>query len=345
MTGLSDVERMRTSSRNPMVVNQHMILNSLKGYEKHYFIGGSLSWGNVRGVISNVDGLHIHEEQQYVNSPHNDVWGISDIHLANEVNDVLKKETEPFFAFVQLSGNHSPNTIPSENFGFTEIATMEKQKLIDYSFNGALNELNGQRFLDYSVKHLITLAKKEFYFDNTIFIFVGDHGLPRKAKHIHSAEQRFSTHTVHTPLVIYAPKLIKAKKIDYPVSEVDIMATIAGLSGQTYINTTMGRDILDKGFDKKEHYAFYMTHENNPRINLIGKEYIFRIRANGDNPQLFYYYFNGDNPQNIKNKYPNIAKNMENICRGIYESTRYIRFHNSSKQVKKYIEKNIKIKE
>jgi len=33
MTGLSDVERMKTSSRNPMVVGQHMIvLEQMYGY-------------------------------------------------------------------------------------------------------------------------------------------------------------------------------------------------------------------------------------------------------------------------------------------------------------------------
>ena len=58
-------------------------MNYLKDYEKFYFIGGSLSWGNIRGVIGNVDGIKTYEEQDYKNSPHNDVWGISDIHLAN----------------------------------------------------------------------------------------------------------------------------------------------------------------------------------------------------------------------------------------------------------------------
>ena len=336
MTGLTDVERMRTSSRNPMTVQQNMILNSLSDYEKFYFIGGSLSWGNIRGVVSNVDGLHKYEEADYKNSSRNDVWGISDVHLAGEVNDVLKKQTKPFFAFMQLSGNHSPNTIPDDNFGFKKETEISQDEYMKYAFDGGANDYDGQKFLDYSVKRLVELAKKEDYFDNTIFIFVGDHGLPKRADHMHKAEQVFETHTLHTPLIIYAPKLFKHQEVDYPVSEVDIMATIGGLSNQSYVNSTMGRDILGEDFDKKDHYAFYMTHENNPRINLIGKEYILRMRADGSEVELFSYYFN-DSPINISNDKSDISKKMKNICRGIYESTRYVRYNNSTDSVNKYL--------
>lgn len=332
MTGLPDVERMKTSSRNPMAVQNHMILNSLKGYEKHYFIGGSLSWGNVRGVVGNVDGIHTYEEQDYPNSPHNDVWGISDVHLANEVNTVLKKERKPFFAFVQFAGNHSPNTIPDENFGFKFSEDISKDELLKYGFDGKMDEFDGQRFLDHSVKHLITLAKKEAYFKNTIFIFIGDHGLNRRGDHMHEAEQTFETHTLHTPLIIYAPELIKHKSFDYPVSEVDMMATIAGLTGNSYVNTAIGRDILDKDFEKKAHYAFYLTHEENFRLNLIGKEYIFRMRGNGEDKGLFKYHYDKKD-ENLIDKHPELAKEMEGICKGIFESTRYTRFHNTSENV------------
>ncbi len=335
MTGSVDAERMKTSSRNPMIVEQNMILNSLKEYKKMYFIGGSLSWGNVRGVIGNVDGIISREEASY-ESPRNDVWGISDAHLAGEVNDVLKNEKEPFFAFVQLAGNHSPNTIPKENFGFVEPKKVSKEQLLKHSFDGLQNELDGQMFLDYSVKRLITLAQKEKYFDNTIFIFVGDHGLPRRADHLHKADEFYGSGSLHTPLVIYAPKLIKHRQVHYPVSEVDIMATIAGLTGKPYVNSTFGRDILDKNFDKKPHYTFFMTHEDNPTINLIGEKYIFRVRADGTDKRLFEYFFNKEN-DNLITQYPQIAKEMEDICRGIYENTRYTRYHNSTMNVENRI--------
>lgn len=333
MTGLVDAERMKTSSRNPMIVEQHMILNSLEDYKKFYFIGGSLSWGNVRGVIGNVDNLVTREEASY-ESPRNDVWGISDAHLVGEVHNTVKNLKEPFFAFVQLAGNHSPNTIPEENFGFEMPQTVDKETLLKHGFDGSQDELIGQKFLDHSVGRLIKLAKEEKYFDNTIFIFVGDHGLPRRADHIHRADMVYGTATLRTPLIIYAPKLLQHETIHYPVSEVDIMATIAGLSGTTYVNTTLGRDILDKDFSKKPHYAFFMTHENNPTIRLIGEEFILQMQADGSERKLFKYFFDKEN-EDLTAQYPEIANEMEKICRGIYETSRYTRYHNSKSDVQK----------
>jgi hypothetical protein len=49
VTGIPDVETHETASRNPLIVNQHTIINAFEGYEKLYFLGGSLNWGNVRG--------------------------------------------------------------------------------------------------------------------------------------------------------------------------------------------------------------------------------------------------------------------------------------------------------
>ncbi|QOY55222.1 sulfatase-like hydrolase/transferase [Candidatus Sulfurimonas marisnigri] len=338
MTGLTDVERMKTSTRNPMVVNQNMILNSLNDYEKFYFIGGSLSWGNIRGVISNVNDIHIYEEPNYKDSPSNDAaWGISDVHLVSEVNNIIKKVKKPFFAFVQLSGNHSPNTIPDENFGFEYPKNLSKEDMNKYSFSGGEDDFAGQKFLDHSVERFITLAKKEKYFDNTIFIFVGDHGLAKRGDHMHQAEQVFLTATLHTPLIIYAPKLIKHKEVDYPVSAVDIMATIGGLSGQKYINSTMGRDLLDKEFDEKAHYAYYMDHGSNPTLSLMGDEFIFRIQADGTKKRLYKYYYDKKD-ENLISIYPEVAKKMEKTCRGIFESTRYVRFNNSTADVEKCIE-------
>ncbi|NIP94180.1 MAG: sulfatase-like hydrolase/transferase, partial [Akkermansiaceae bacterium] len=50
-TGLPDVEPNKTSTRNPLIVNQHTLFNSFVGYEKFYFLGGSASWANIRALL------------------------------------------------------------------------------------------------------------------------------------------------------------------------------------------------------------------------------------------------------------------------------------------------------
>ncbi|HNM34898.1 MAG TPA: sulfatase-like hydrolase/transferase, partial [Chitinophagaceae bacterium] len=53
VTGIPDVQFNKTSSRNPATVNQHTIINDFNQHEKFYFLGGSSSWANIRGLLTN----------------------------------------------------------------------------------------------------------------------------------------------------------------------------------------------------------------------------------------------------------------------------------------------------
>ncbi len=95
----------------------------------------------------------------------------------SSANTVLKDVTQPFFAVIQTSGNHRPYTIPDDNEGF-EVWTAEDLpgEIQNYGF-ASIEELNSFRFMDHSIGHFIKIAKKEPYFDNTLFVFFGDHGI------------------------------------------------------------------------------------------------------------------------------------------------------------------------
>ncbi|MGQ9619346.1 MAG: LTA synthase family protein, partial [Candidatus Aminicenantia bacterium] len=117
LTGIPDVTEKRYASWHPELVDQHTIINYFEGYKKLFFIGGSASWGNIRGALSsNIYGLEIFEEG-FWRSPRLDVWGISDIDLFMEANEVLRETKEPFFAIILTSGNHRPFKIPKNSRG------------------------------------------------------------------------------------------------------------------------------------------------------------------------------------------------------------------------------------
>jgi hypothetical protein len=97
----------------------------------------------------------------------------------------------------------------------------------------------------------------------------------------------------------------------------------------------MGRDILDEDFQNKDHYMFFMTHGQNPTINLLGENYLFRIRGNGEDARLYSYYDEKTYSKNIINEHTEIANKMKNLTLGIYEQTRYTRYHNSTNLVEK----------
>src|SRR5690606_39215339 len=134
LTGIPDVEYPNTSSRNPAYVDQHSIINDFTGYEKFYFIGGSSSWANIRGLLTNnLSGLNLYEEEHF-KSESVDVWGISDKRLFLEANKVLKNQQKPFFAIIQTANNHRPYTIPDEDMPEFSLVEYPTDTLKQYGF-------------------------------------------------------------------------------------------------------------------------------------------------------------------------------------------------------------------
>jgi phosphoglycerol transferase MdoB-like AlkP superfamily enzyme len=195
-----------TSSRNPAAVDQHSIINDFQGYDKYYFLGGSTSWANIRGLLTdNIGGLRLYEQENY-SSPKVDVWGISDKNLFLEANKVLKNDAQPFFAVIQTADNHRPYTIPEEDRQTFRGVTAPMDSLRRYGFSSN-EEMNAFRYTDFGYRTFIEAASKEAYFRNTIFLFVGDHGIPGDAGPLFPrawTDQRLTAE--HVPLLIWAPE-------------------------------------------------------------------------------------------------------------------------------------------
>ncbi|MCB0385170.1 MAG: sulfatase-like hydrolase/transferase, partial [Bdellovibrionales bacterium] len=176
LTGTPDVASKRTSSRNPLIVDQHTLINAFKAHQKFYFIGGSANWGNIRGVIAhNIPDMKIVEEGMF-ESERTDVWGISDFQLFEEAHRRLSElpRHQPFFAVVQTAGFHRPYTIP-ENRGRFKETQLDDIEIKKYGFVSN-EEYNSLRFSDYSLGHFLELAAKAPYYQNTLFVIIGDHG-------------------------------------------------------------------------------------------------------------------------------------------------------------------------
>lgn len=324
VTSTPDVEKNRTSTRNPLIVKQKTLINSFNGYEKFYFIGGSASWGNIRGVLSsNIPDLNLYEEGRY-SSPRMDVWGISDLHLFEEANSVLKTQDKPFFAIVQTSGNHRPYNIPEDNKGFIK-KTISKKEAKTYGFRSS-DEYNAFRFMDHSIGFFMEQAKKEKYFDNTIFAFFGDHGVSATAKHLSPAKQQLHIHSLNVPFIIYSPKLIKSKKYSMAANEVDVLPTLTSLAGFTHTNSSLGSDLLDPKINK-DRYVFTMSHSNPWIISLVGKDKMFSVNVLGKKPTL--HDLHSKTPRkDISKQNSKEAERLKRLTFGVYETAKYIRYHN-----------------
>lgn len=324
ITSIPDVEDNKTSTRNPLIVNQNTLINAFKNYEKLYFIGGSASWGNIRGLLSaNIPGLQLYEEGSY-NAPRMDVWGISDLHLFEEANSVLKTQSKPFFAIIQTSGNHRPYNIPEDNRGFTK-KQISKKDAKDYGFQSS-DEYNAFRFMDHSVGFFMQQAKKEKYFDNTIFVFFGDHGVNGSGKHMTPAQRQLHINALNVPFIIYSPKNLKHKKYSFAASEVDVLPTLASLAGFPHTNSTLGADLLNPNINKNR-YVFTMAHGKPLVISTVNKNKMFSDNILNTKPTL--HDLNSQIPRkDISKQNPKEAERLKRLTFGIYETIKYMRYHN-----------------
>ena len=277
LTGIPDVEPVETASRNPTLVDQHTIINDFTGYEKFYFIGGSSSWANIRGLLTNnIDGLHLYEEGRF-ESPRIDVWGISDKNLFLESNRILAAQTKPFFAVIQTADNHRPYTIPKEDLDEFKKVEIPANELKRAGFE-SLAELNAFRYTDFAFQKFMEAARREKYFDNTIFVFIGDHGIGGNAGQMFPPAWTVNDLTsYHVPLLFYGPKFVAPRRVHAVASMVDLLPTVAGVVGIPYRNHAMGRDLVRQlEADGGRSNAAFIVDHHNKWVGLLKQQHFGR---------------------------------------------------------------------
>lgn len=325
VTGVPDVALAKTASRNPAMVDQHTIIDDFAGYGRYYFLGGSSSWANIRGLLANnIRGLRIFEEGAF-KSPRVDVWGISDKNLLLEADGVLREQREPFFAVIQTAGNHRPYTIPAEDrpeFALVDLPAAELQRH-GYESNA---ELNAFRYTDFSFRKFMEAARRSPYFERTLFVFVGDHGIAGDAGQMFpSAWTEHALTSYHVPLLFYAPKLLRPERIHAVASMVDILPTVAGVAGIAYRNGGFGRDLLhqqriDGG---RSNVAFVMDH-NNRTIGALRGPFLADRKLGETRVATVWADFSAAPPPGRTVEDPELA----GIATAFYETARFQLLHN-----------------
>jgi len=324
VTGIPDVSS-SSFSRDPAAVNQHTIMNDFSGYEKFYFIGGSTSWANIRGLLkNNIDDLHLYEQENYNNSSV-DVWGVSDKNLFLNANKVFAKQSKPFISIIQTADNHRPYTIPKEDENEFNRIHVSDDSLAVSGFKSN-DELNAFRYTDFCFEQFIDAASKEAYFDNTIFLFVGDHGIPGDAGSILPKAWTNQTLTMnHVPFLIYAPKLLAPKKIMEACSQLDVLPTAAGLCNISYANGALGRDLLDSVHITGKNFAFIYT----DYLGVVQGSYFYRRQLKTAREEMVSVVNN--NPVPVNQQTNEAKKAMSATAQSFYEAAKYIAFKNKKK--------------
>ena len=309
---------------NPELVDQALMMNEFKGYSKYYMIGGSASWANIRGFLShNIEGLHLLEEGSW-KAPNTDVWGLSDLDLFREAAAALTKSPKPFVAVIQTAGFHRPYTIPEDNAGF-QIKQPSEAILKNYGFTGA-DEYNSLRFSDHSLGEFFKIARQQPWFDNTVFAIFGDHGLNDTSLNMSPGYLACRLQSNHTPMLIYAPGLVAAGKLQpgvdgRPCGQPDIFPTLASLAGIPYRYNAMGRNLLDP--DTKRDEMQFLGGETESTVRLVENGYCY-IRETDEH----MYKMDAPVLEDLLNTDPERAAHMRQYAQDFYNASKYLLYNN-----------------
>jgi len=321
VTGIPDVQLSKFSTRNPAAIHQHTIINSFEDYNKFYFLGGNSDFNNFDGLIKNINGVHIYQEGSYKSKPLN-VWGISDKNLFLESENILSGQQKPFFAIIQTADNHRPYSIPPEDSDFVR-RTVDEDTLHKYGFE-SLEEFQSFCYTDYCFKTLIENAKKQTWFNNTIFAFVGDHGVEGETSAMYpKAWDKGALSDEHVPMLFYGPKLLTPQTRHEVASQIDILPTIAGMLHQPYINTTLGRDLLNSK-DKMD--AAFIIHHDEGNIGLVTNDYYFVKNLRVTTADLMPIKSN--TPALTELQKDSVKNELSKLTTAIYETSKWMLVNN-----------------
>jgi phosphoglycerol transferase MdoB-like AlkP superfamily enzyme len=106
------------------------------------------------------------------------------------------------------------------------------------------------------------------------------------------------------------------------VSQIDILPTIAGMLHQPYINTTLGRDLLDP--IKKNNFAFITN--NSDAIGIVTDDFYFTRNVDSKEEQLSQLRLPA--PGFTKQQLDSVQKKLSEFTLAYFETAKYLLMNN-----------------
>jgi phosphoglycerol transferase MdoB-like AlkP superfamily enzyme len=159
-----------------------------EGYNSSFYYGGQLDYGNLRAYLLGNHCEQLVEERNIDPGIPRGRLGVHDQYLYQKHIEDLKNIKEPFFSVVFSLSSHSPYDYPME-------------PVIDWA--GPENPfINSAYYTDKCLGEYFEMARKQPWFDNTLFIIVADHG------HNSYKNWRYESYEYHhIPLMFYGKVL------------------------------------------------------------------------------------------------------------------------------------------
>jgi len=210
-----------------------------KGYNVKFMYGGDAFFDNMQDFYSG-NGYQIVDKSSF--SPEeitfSNVWGVCDEDMYNKAIKIMNaegKENKPFFNHIMTVSNHRPFTYPNNKIDIPgDIKSRD----------------GGVKYTDYALRKFFDMARKQPWFNNTVFVIVADHCASSAGK----TELPLDKYRI--PAFIYMPNE-KPEKCNKLMSQIDLMPTLFGLLHFDYNSKFFGQDVLKPSYKPRAFIATY----------------------------------------------------------------------------------------
>lgn len=263
------------------------------GYQTAYFTTHDKEFDNVAGFLSLNEVERVVSQADYPVSEVKTTLGVPDDYMfrySMDVYDYMAAQGKPFFAAMMTASDHGPYYIP----GYFEPRSTElKYQITEYA--------------DWSLQRFMELASTKPWYDNTLFVFVADHGAAL------DTDYSIPLSYFHSPLVFYIPGM-EAVASEALASQMDIFPTVMGILGKPYVNNTFGIDLLN---DSRP-YVYFM---GDNKYGVLDGEWLF-INKPGAGKKGLYKYRDKD-ITNWLEVYPELGEAMQKYGESAWQMSEY----------------------
>ncbi len=234
-----------------------------QGYQSSFYYGGEVEFANMKSYLLNTQFEKIIDKNNFEKNQLNSKWGAHDEFVFKKQLDEMKDETQPFFSVILTLSTHEPFEVTMQT-PFNGSEEQERFKKAAY-------------YTDYCLYNYFHEAKKQSWYNNTIFILVADHGHPLpKNRDMNLPEGRRITGMITGGALI---DNLRGKTMDKICNQNDIPAIVLSQLKLSYTNFVWSKDVFNKS---SKQFAYY-SNENvlgwiTPQQNII---YSFALQKAG----------------------------------------------------------------
>jgi len=219
-------------------------------YNSAFFHGGNNGTMAFDWYFKLIDFEEYYGRREFANPTIFDgFWGVPDYEFLEFSEKKISQFKQPFVAGIFTLSSHHPFKVP-EKFA-------NKKGYSDYQ--------KSLLYADYSIRNFFEMAKKENWFNETIFVITSDH--------TSFSEKPFYSNSVGDfaiPIIFYSPNFINPQKYALPSQQIDILPSLLGLINYPNEFISAGSDV----FNEKKSGALMFANNN---YQFVGEKSIIQF--------------------------------------------------------------------